>query len=568
VRRIQYVCGLPLACILAVFVLLVLSCAPAIAQRTVVQDAGGGRKMELHYNAAGQVTETRTLGPDGKLLQKDVLDYSPGAYVPQTTSTSYWPNGQSHRVARNTYDDNANFTGEFIQVFDESGKQIAGHRLTHDPQTGVYQCKEWDVTAQNYKPRECPAGEESSGTPEVAKKFTQDEVMKQLQHAQQTPSQEPKSGTSAAAPAQSNAPANAKEVGLILPAQIRPGQRVSGSVVDDPSKYEGMPEISVTRVALPFQSTGAGSTLASWVVEISGEPPQPADGPIALTIPPGQLELAVAFHPAGNPGSLVSKGIPTPNSPRTKAKTPTSYQAPAICLKDQLCVIHGAFSGNSGKTFAAFEERPAKIVAETPNNLFLAIPDLTGPGSRPLVIAEGSKAIAFPMVVGRLSFRPDTRALKAGDKQLTYSTLDGPEELPDAEWRPGNYPPSNLAVAQKLVLGFQVPRSGRAGREERKAKEKQGSKEKQGDADEENEGAEILLFLKNMTPEQVTFRESKNGTYVFNLNAASFKMGEFKYKFVVDANKTGAFALQGYAIPFLAPVTGQEFPLTIAVSGK
>jgi hypothetical protein len=45
-------------------------------------------------------------------------------------------------------------------------------------------------------------------------------------------------------------------------------------------------------------------------------------------------------------------------------------------------------------------------------------------------------------------------------------------------------------------------------------------------------------------------------------------MGEFKYKFVVDANKTGTFALQGYAIPFLAPVTGQEFPLTIAVSGK
>ena len=521
--------------------------------------------MELHYNAAGQVTETRTLGPDGQVLEKDALDYSPGAYVPQTTSTSYWPNGQTRRVARNTYDDNANFTGEFIQVFDESGKQVAGHRLTHDPQTGVYQCKEWDVAAQDYKVRECPAGEESSGTPEVVKKFTQDEVMKQLQQARQPAAQPQKSATNPGTSGQSAPATNVREVGLILPAQIRPGERVSGSVVEDPGKYEAMPEITVTRVALPFASSGTGSTLADWVVEVSGEPPQPADGSIALTIPPGQIELAFAFHPVGNPGTLISKAIATPHSPRAKGKTPTSYQAPAICLKDQLCVVHGAFSGDSSKTFAAFEQRPAKIVAETSNAAFLAVPDLTEPGPRPLIIAEGQKVIAFPMVVGKLSFRPDTRNLKAGDKQLTYSTLEGPEELPDAEWRPGNYPPSNLARAQKLVSGFQVPAASREGREEREAKEKR--TEQKGEPDED-EGGEILLVVKNMTPEQVTFRESKDGAYVFHLNSASFKMGEFKYKFVVDANKSGNFALQGYAIPFLAPVTGQTFPLTNTPPGK
>ncbi len=274
--------------------------------------------MELHYNAAGQVTETRTLGPDGQVLEKDALDYSPGAYVPQTTSTSYWPNGQTRRVARNTYDDNANFTGEFIQVFDESGKQIAGHRLTHDPQTGVYQCKEWDVAAQDYKVRECPAGEESSGTPEVVKKFTQDEVMKQLQQARQPAAQPQKSATNPGTSGQSAPATNVREVGLVLPAQIRPGERVSGSVVEDPGKYEAMPEITVTRVALPFASSGTGSTLADWVVEVSGEPPQPADGSIALTIPPGQIELAFAFHPVGNPGTLISKAIATPHSPRDK----------------------------------------------------------------------------------------------------------------------------------------------------------------------------------------------------------------------------------------------------------
>jgi hypothetical protein len=41
-------------------------------------------------------------------------------------------------------------------------------------------------------------------------------------------------------------------------------------------------------------------------------------------------------------------------------------------------------------------------------------------------------------------------------------------------------------------------------------------------------------------------------------------MGEFKYKFVAEAIKSGTFAVQGYVIPFLAPVTGQEFSVTSA----
>ena len=570
-QRTQHFFDSPVLWIFALLALLVLGVAPCVAQHTVVQDAGGGRKVELHYNAAGQVTETRTLGPDGQLLQKDVLEYSAGAYVPQATSTAYWPNGQIHKVTHNTYDDNSNFTGEFIQIFDESGKQIAGHRLTHDPQTGVYQCNEWNVAAQDYKVRECPAGEESSGTPEVVRKFTQDEVMQQLQHARQAAGQPQKAGNAPNAALQSTPNTNTKEVGLVLPAQIRPGQRVSGSVVEDPSKYEGVPEITVTRVALPFLSSGAASTLAGWTVEMSGEPPQPADGPIALTIPPGQLELAVAFHPAGNPGTLISRAIAIPHGPRAKAKIRTSYSAPALCLKRQLCAVRGPFSGDSSKSFAAFEERPAKIVAETSDTAYIAVPDRTEAGPRPLVVAEASKVIAFPMVVGSLNLRPDGRNLKTGDKQLMYSTVEGPEELPDAEWRPGNYPSSNLAEAQKLVPGFQAAGPARDGHEEREVKEQRDSKEKRAgqkhDA-EDNEGGEILLVVKNLTPRQVTFRKSKDGVYVFRLNAASFKMGEFKYKFVVDANQTGNFDLQAWVIPFLAPVAGQEFPTTLATTAK
>jgi hypothetical protein len=132
-------------CSVSSLVLLLIVVVPAAAQKTVTRDAGGGRKIVLHYNEAGKVIETDTLGPNGELLEKDTIEYKASAYIPQTTSTSYWPNGKPHKVTQSTYDDNSNFTGEFVQVYDEAGKQIGGHRLTRVPVTNIYTCKEWNV---------------------------------------------------------------------------------------------------------------------------------------------------------------------------------------------------------------------------------------------------------------------------------------------------------------------------------------------------------------------------------------------------------------------------------------
>ena len=131
--------------------------------------------------------------------------------------------------------------------------------------------------------------------------------------------------------------------------------------------------------------------------------------------------------------------------------------------------------------------------------------------------------------------------------------------MPDPLWLPGNYPASNLEEARKLIPGFQAPQTGHAAHE---AEEKREAKQKKaGETDErdEDQGGEILLVVKNLSPGQVSLHESKDGTFVFHLKAASFKMGEFKYKFVAEAIKTGNFAVQGYVIPFIAPVMGQEF---------
>jgi hypothetical protein len=100
--------------LLALFTLLVCGAATGMAQHTVVEKNGVGARIETDYNAAGKTTEMRTIGSDGKLQQKVDYEYLPGFYVAQQTNTTYWPSGQLRRVARNTYDGSANFTGEFI----------------------------------------------------------------------------------------------------------------------------------------------------------------------------------------------------------------------------------------------------------------------------------------------------------------------------------------------------------------------------------------------------------------------------------------------------------------------
>jgi hypothetical protein len=553
--------------ILASIVFLMCSALAAFGQHTTVQDAGGGRKIELDYNSANQVVQTRTIGPDGKLMQKVDYEYQPGYAGPQQTTISYWPDGKTpHIVTRVTYDESSNFTGELAQLFDESGKQIGGHQLTHDPWTNVYGCADWNTAAQSYKPIECPAGEEAAGGAAEARKFTAAEVTQHLEAARKAAwlqrkleRMHPKTLV------QPPITTVNREVGLVLPSDVAPGERISGSIVDDPSQYEGAAGITVTRVSVPFESAGEAATLQGWKVEAPGEKPQVADGPITFAVPRGGAGIEMTFRQAGNPAHSVSQLIRLPRS-AARQQGSRSFKAPALCLKAELCLVVGPFSGDSSKTFAAIEDRPAQIVAETPGRAYISIPERTEAGARPLFISTEHKLLAWPLTVAGFSVKNGDRQLQAGQSLITFPTLEGPEEIPDPEWRAGNFPPANLALAQKLVPGFALRHDARGLREKRDAKEKGEPKEKRG-AEEEKSGV-ILLVLKNMTPDQVSLRGAKDQMLVFKLTQASFSRGEFKYDLLVEAIKSGRFTVKGFVIPLLAPVTGQEFAITADAAAK
>jgi hypothetical protein len=518
-----------------------LSPAACFGQHTVVQDAGGGRKIELVYNASEQVVETRTVDMAGRLQERVEYEYRPGFLVPQQTTISYWPDGKVIRsVTRVGYDENSNFTSEDIELFNEAGTQTGGTKLAHDPFTGIYRCSKWDPSDRAYQATECPASEESAEAPEKAKELTRDEAMKQLEMARQAQRQERKvQRMERMTPVQPPITMVVKEIGVILPAQLRRGERVSGSVVEGPQKYEGIQGLRSIRMELPFESQGEAATLRGWAFEGAGEGPQPADGPVTFIVPQAS-EFSVTLRQAGNPARAVSRpvsvapGTFTKHSLRQKPPNSPAFEAPALCLKGDLCVVRGPFNGDSAETLVAFDSRPAPIVAETEDSAYVSVATGIPAGSTQLIVAEGSRLAAVPIDVAELSFSPSQRNLLQGQTVLVHAILSGPAELPDEQWRPGIFPPgASVERARGLVPDFEPPRQG-------------------------GEGV-ILLVLWNATPEGVSLRGSKNQTFVFKLTRDSFKNGDFKYQFVVEAAKSASLAMRGSVMPFLAPVEGQEF---------
>jgi hypothetical protein len=512
-----------------------------MAQHTVVENNGVGGKIETDYNADGKAVEMRTLGPNGKVQQKVDYEYIPGHYTAQQTDTTYWPNGQVRRVAHTTYDESANFTGESIQVFNESGQQTAGNQLMHDPWTGTYRCSEWSAASNQFKTVECPEGEEESGEPKP-QTFTYAEVMHNLETARNTARREQKLAhtmpAASASPVRPPITTAIREVGLVLPAEVHPGERVSGSVMEDPDPYGEIPGITVTRIAIPFESNGEASHLAGWWFESGGEKRQRADGPITVMVPTRGVSLTIVFRQAGSPEHSVPKTLTLALQPNQKPASLKVFHAPAFCLKGGLCTVSGPFSGDSSRTFAAFEDRPASIVAETSDHAFIRIPEQTEPAARPLFIAEGTRIVAFPVVVGEFTLKNNHRELQAGQSLIMFPTLDGPSDIPDPEWGAGRVDASAVAQARRLIPEF--------------------SSDEGSNKDERDKG-EIILVIKNDTPEQISLRSSTHEMLIFHLNDEAFRRGAFKYDLLVQAKQPGKVAVKGYVIPLLAPVAGQEF---------
>ena len=517
-------------------------------------------KEEMDYDARGLIIESRTISADGKLLVKMNYGYNTFLEVVKQTHTSYWPDGRSvQKVAQTTFDDSTNLISEIVEDFDQSGAHVSGHQLFHDPMTGVYRCFDWKAGQQKHVAIDCPESEESHEGPRETPTITRDEVLHHLASARQAAQADQKAlRLKPKNLVQAPITTSNKEVGVVLPAHLSPGHRVSGSVVEDPNRFTGHPELTVTRVTLPMASAGDSSQLGGWTFELKGSEPQPADGPISFIVPAATGSIEFTLRQAGDPAVAVSGKVQIPKSRPEAAPIPAGYESTALCFKGDLCVVAGRFSGDGRNTFAAFDSVPASIVAETETAAYVDVPAFMNLGPAALIVAEGTKIEAMMMVVANLELAPNHEATKAGVNDGTVLHLDGVSELSDNQWHYGVFPAANLERGRALVPGFNPAKVVEHERERLEKQEKLDGMKKKDDQKDESAGI-VLVVVSNATPDVASLRGAKQQSFVFHLTPESFAMGEFKYNIVVEGSKAGTYSLKVTAVPFLAPVKAQEF---------
>ena len=96
--------------------------------------------------------------------------------------------------------------------------------------------------------------------------------------------------------------------------------------------------------------------------------------------------------------------------------------------------------------------------------------------------------------------------------------------------------------------------------------ERQQRNEKAPAKEKEEKLGYIVYFLKNTTPDVGTWRGSQGHAFALPLNPESFSQGDYRFKFVIDATKTGTYAMDVALIPFVAPAQGQKFVLPASPS--
>ena len=546
-------------------------------QNVETRAAGGGQKEELVRDAAGQVVETRTIDASGKVRSRNTVDYQPGYYAPNTTTTSYYPDGKSvENSVKVTYDPSANFVSEVVEQYLQSGKHVGGHKLLHDPVTGEFRCWKWNEGSQKYHRVVCPSGEESGEKPPPLKRLTQDEAIKLFEAARTAAKAQQKSGSmTLMSPTTPQVTPKPTQYSLVLPASLVAGKQVSGSVVDSTQYLRLRPELILEDINLPLDPGGRSAKLSGWRIEAAGSPPQHADAPFSFTVPNGAASIEIKVYPDGQPAQAIVRSIPIPKSPPPSSKPKSGYVSQAVCVSGDVCPIGGVFDGNATAALAAFDSTPAKIVAETTEMVFVRVPEDTL-YVKQLLFNEGNELLAFPVAVVQMEILSDgvnlddfQRDLKKDDHKLVFAGVIAVQTLPEDDWAAGMFPKTNLEWARRFVPGFELPRESHAQREEREMMEKlerQQKGEKAPAKEKEEKLGYIVFFLKNQTPNVGTWRGSQKEAFALPLNPESFSQGDYRYKFVIDGVTTGASKMDAALIPFIAPVQGQKFavPANIA----
>lgn len=349
-------------------------------------------------------------------------------------------------------------------------------------------------------------------------------------------------------------------VGVVLPADRRPNEKVSGSVTLNPKAYAEMPAVQIVEATVPLEVDEAGNaSLEGLVVDMPGAPQTPAGSPLVFTVPeqrgvvpvtvrreedPKQGVAVPVQPPAGGFVEEIPVPRPTPATsteptpPKTTEPTPprttepvkpnSTYDTPAVTTAGGTGVVRGPFRGDGRKTRVSIDGLEAPIVCETPRAVYFQVPKTLKPGRHRILVKEGSVLVLLPVTVARLDLGADRLELLRGETTKFHTSVSGPETMSDGEWKAGPASPLVSPASVSKASTFRAPKKGEPGA--------------------------FLFTLENASAKTITIDELPSGYTAKSLDRAAFAAGAYRMDGTIRSIQSGRFNVHAVLIPFL------EFP--------
>ena len=325
-------------------------------------------------------------------------------------------------------------------------------------------------------------------------------------------------------------------IGIVLPADARPGERVSAIVTTHPKRYAGVAALRVVELATPARTR---ATLQGLVVETGDHKRHPADAPLVVMMPPAGGALALSLVSEETHQRVGETSIPVESLPPHPARAGTSlgtFTMLPFLYADAVVAIHGPFEGNSTNTKIAVNGRPARIIAESPRAAYFELPGNTPAGAAKVELKEGGRTVWFTPSVIEIRLSADRLALHRGETTRFHAEVTGLNSSSARDWRAGN--PSETASA----AGAAAATPSGAGN--------------------------ISIVIRNTTPEIVQMENAPGNAITRHISRDEASAGTVRIDGTLDGLSEGEFGLEAEAIPSVADAPGIEQPPTTVAKNE
>jgi hypothetical protein len=324
------------------------------------------------------------------------------------------------------------------------------------------------------------------------------------------------------------------DVGVVVPRSVITNETVSASMVSNPRDFSGITTLQVIPAQLPgIPGVNAADLLKKYKVQAGDNAGfVPADQPFSFTAT-DNVQLKIARSDIEN-APVTNLKLPLTFGGAPAAPAGPGYHIPPLTLAGAVHLIHGPLSGDSRKTQITVNGAAAKILAESPSEVFCFVPPATLVGPAEWILEDSGRRAKLKTWVLALQMSADKLKLMKGESTAFHVYIKGVETIPQEAWFGSGDVPELVdpALITRFLPNFKPPSPSQPG--------------------------VLVLTLENMSAGTVTMSGGNKLALTF-----SYGQGKYEHHGTITATRAGSFDIDGTLIPFLHDQP--DIPPTITV---